>query len=75
VHPLRLLCLLTRAREVSSRAIVAAPCQSATAISSSLGNRFSVLVGRRKWSPKMRENVHLILQRSFFDCSHLVGAT
>jgi allantoin racemase len=50
---------LREAREVSGPAIVTAPCQSATAIASNLGNRFSVLVGRRKWIPKMRENVHL----------------
>jgi allantoin racemase len=48
---------LREAREVSGRAIVTAPCQSATAIASNLGNTFSVLVGRRKWIPKMRENV------------------
>jgi allantoin racemase len=42
---------LREAREVSGRAIVTAPCQSATAIASNLGNTFSV--------PKMRENVHL----------------
>jgi allantoin racemase len=50
---------LREAREVSGRAIVTAPCQSATAIASTLGNTFSVLVGRRKWIPKMRENIHL----------------
>jgi allantoin racemase len=50
---------LREAREVSGQAIVTAPCQSATAIASNLGNTFSVLVGRRKWIPKMRENVHL----------------
>lgn len=49
---------LREAREVSGRSIVTAPCQSATAIASNLGNTFSVLVGRRKWIPKMRENVH-----------------
>lgn len=48
---------LREAREVSGRAIVTAPCQSATAIASNLGNTFSVLVGRRKWIPKMSENV------------------
>jgi len=48
---------LREAREVSGRAIVTAPCQSATAIASNLGNTFSVLVGRRKWAPKMSENV------------------
>jgi allantoin racemase len=50
---------LREAREVSKRAIVIAPCQAATAIASNLGNTFSVLVGRRKWIPKMRENVRL----------------
>jgi allantoin racemase len=50
---------LREVREVSGRAIVTAPCQSATAIASNLGNTFSVLVGRRKWIPKMRENIHL----------------
>lgn len=48
---------LREAREASGRAIVTAPCQSATAIASNLGNTFSVLVGRRKWIPKMSENV------------------
>ena len=50
---------LREAREVSGRAIVTAPCQSATAIASNLGNKFSVLVGRRKWIPKMSKNVYL----------------
>ena len=50
---------LREAREVSAKAPVTAPCQTATAIASHLGNTFSVLVGRRKWIPKMRENVHL----------------
>lgn len=49
---------LREAREVSGNAIVVAPCQSATAIACNLGNTFSVLVGRRKWIPKMRENIH-----------------
>jgi allantoin racemase len=50
---------LREAREVSGRAIVTAPCQSATAIACNLGNTFSILVGRRKWIPKMSENVRL----------------
>ena len=50
---------LREAREVSGRTVVAAPCQSALAIATSLGNTFSVLVGRRKWIPKMRETVRL----------------
>lgn len=50
---------LREAREVSGRAIVTAPCQSATAIASNLGNTFSMLVGRPKIIPKIREDVHL----------------
>lgn len=50
---------LREAREVSGSAAVLAPCQSATAIAANLGNSFSVLVGRKKWMPKMRENVIL----------------
>ncbi len=50
---------LREAREVSRQAIVTAPCQSAVSIAAQLGNTFSVLVGRRKWIPKMRENVRI----------------
>ena len=50
---------LRECREVSGKAIVTAPCQSATAIATNLGNAFSVLVGRPKWIPKMRENIRL----------------
>lgn len=48
---------LREAREVSGRTIVTAPCQSATAIASQLGNTFSVLVGRRKNIAKMSHNI------------------
>ena len=50
---------LREAREVSGRAVVTAPCQSALPFASQLGNTFSILVGRRKWIPKMRENVRV----------------
>jgi allantoin racemase len=50
---------LREAREVSGKMIVTAPCEAATSIACALGNTFSVLVGRRKWMPKMSENVHL----------------
>ncbi|MGQ9616013.1 MAG: aspartate/glutamate racemase family protein [Spirochaetota bacterium] len=49
---------LREAREVSRRAIVTAPCESSLVFASHLGNSFSILVGRRKWIPKMRENVY-----------------
>ncbi len=48
---------LREAREVSGKAIVTAPCESAIAIASQLGNTFSVLVGGDKAIPKMRENI------------------
>ena len=50
---------LREAREVSRRAVVTAPCQASLVFASHLGNTFSVLVGRRKWIPKMKENIHL----------------
>ena len=48
---------LRAAREVSGRAVVTAPCESSTAIARALGHRFSILVGRRKWIPKMTDLV------------------
>jgi allantoin racemase len=48
---------LREAREVSNRAVVVAPCQASLVFASHLGNSFSVLVGRRKWMSKMKENV------------------
>ncbi len=48
---------LREAREVSDTAVVTAPCEAACAIVRSLANSFSVLVGKRKWIPKMAENV------------------
>jgi allantoin racemase len=50
---------LREAREVSGMAVVTAPCQAAIDISGHLGNTFSILVGRRKWIPKIRDNVRL----------------
>ena len=48
---------LREAHEVSGKAVVTAPCEAACAIARTLANRFSVLVGKRKWIPKMAENV------------------
>jgi len=48
---------LRAAREVSGTAVVTAPCESSTAIARALGQRFSILVGRRKWIPKMSDLV------------------
>lgn len=48
---------LRAAREVAERVAVCAPCESACHIASTLGDSFSVVVGRRKWVPEMRDNV------------------
>jgi allantoin racemase len=50
---------LREAREVSRRAVVTAPCQSSLVFASNLGNSFSVLVGRKKWIPRMEENIRV----------------
>jgi allantoin racemase len=48
---------LQAAREVAERMAVVAPCEASVHIASTLGDKFSVIVGRRKWIPEMRENV------------------
>ena len=48
---------LQAAREVAERMVVVAPCEASTHIASTLGDKFSIIVGRRKWIPQMRENV------------------
>lgn len=48
---------LRAARELATRMAVAAPCESALHIAGTLGDSFSVVVGRRKWVPEMRDNV------------------
>lgn len=48
---------LRAAREIATRIAVAGPCESALHIAATLGDRFSVIVGRRKWVPEMRDNV------------------
>ncbi len=50
---------LREAREVSKNAVVTAPCQSSLVFASHLGNTFSVLVGRKKWIPRMAENIRM----------------
>ncbi|MGC9530215.1 MAG: aspartate/glutamate racemase family protein [Candidatus Bipolaricaulaceae bacterium] len=48
---------LREAREIAERMVVTAPAESAMHIASTLGHTFSILVGRKKWIPKMHENV------------------
>ncbi|MGC8709899.1 MAG: aspartate/glutamate racemase family protein [Thermoplasmata archaeon] len=47
---------LSEAREISN-IVVTAPAESSMAIAISLGHKFSVIVGRRKWIPQMEENL------------------
>jgi allantoin racemase len=48
---------LQDAREVVERMAVVAPCEACVHIASTLGDKFSIIVGRRKWIPEMMENV------------------
>ena len=48
---------LQDAREVAERMVVVAPCEASTHIAATLGDKFSIIVGRRKWIPQMMENV------------------
>jgi len=48
---------LQAAREVAERMAVVAPCEASTHLAATLGDRFSIIVGRRKWIPEMRANV------------------
>jgi len=48
---------LQDAREVAERMVVVAPCEASTYIAATLGDKFSIIVGRRKWIPEMMENV------------------
>jgi allantoin racemase len=48
---------LQDAREVAERLVVVAPCEACVHIAATLGDKFSIIVGRRKWIPEMMENV------------------
>lgn len=48
---------LDAARELTGAMPVVAPCESALHIAAVLGTRCSIVVGRRKWVPRMRANV------------------
>lgn len=48
---------LQEAREVSERMVVTAPAESTMLTACSLGEKFSIIVGRRKWIPQMMSNV------------------
>lgn len=44
-------------REMTQRMVITAPCESSILLAASLGDRFSIIVGRTKWIPQMRETV------------------
>lgn len=48
---------LRESREIVESMVVTAPAESAMHIASTLGSRFSIIVGREKWIPRMHENV------------------
>ncbi|HPT64607.1 MAG: aspartate/glutamate racemase family protein [Acetomicrobium sp.] len=48
---------LYEAREMSDRLVVTAPCEASLSIATKLGASFSIIVGRRKVIPYMKENV------------------
>lgn len=48
---------LQEGREVAERMIVTAPCEASCLLAASLGSDFSIIVGRRKWIPQMRNTV------------------
>ena len=47
---------LQAAREVADRMAVVAPCEASVHLAATLGDKFSIIVGRRKWIPEMMEN-------------------
>jgi len=49
---------LREARELVSMPVIGV-CEASVHIASMLGHRFSILVGRRKWIPKMRDNIRI----------------
>ena len=48
---------LHEAREVSGDTIVRAPCEASLQIASTLGNRFSIVIGHNKWKVQMEDQV------------------
>jgi len=48
---------LWEAREITQKIIITAPAESSMHIASTLGHRFSIIVGRKKWIPVMHTNV------------------
>ncbi|MGE7272532.1 aspartate/glutamate racemase family protein [Brevibacillus panacihumi] len=49
---------LRACREVSQKMAITAPAEASLHIASTLGESISIIVGRQKWVPEIRENVH-----------------
>lgn len=50
--------MLRAAREISRKMAVTAPAEACLHIAATLGESISIIVGRDKWIPEMKENVH-----------------
>ncbi|MFF2876423.1 aspartate/glutamate racemase family protein [Gottfriedia sp. NPDC057991] len=48
---------LRAAREVAKKMVVTAPAEASLHIAATLGESISIIVGRKKWIPEMKENV------------------
>lgn len=48
---------LREAREICEHMVVTAPAESALQLAATLGDTFSIIVGRKKWIPVMKDNV------------------
>lgn len=48
---------LHEGREIARRMVVTAPCESSVLLAASLGDSFSIIVGRQKWIPQMHATV------------------
>jgi len=48
---------LLEAREIVEKMVIATPAESSMHIASTLGNKFSIIIGRNKWIKQMEENV------------------
>jgi allantoin racemase len=49
---------LRAARELVKKMVITAPAEASLRLAATLGDTVSIIVGRRKWIPEMRENVH-----------------
>jgi len=48
---------LLAAKEISNRIIITAPAEASLQLAATLGFKFSIIVGREKWIPRMKENI------------------